>query len=111
MFRYTKILEKAQNSLRDSQIETATVFQWKRILKNLLQQVVGRNFFFILKQTSTFFVLPEIGKMFRVKSPVLMSKLSITPQLSKIIGLNFYQMPVTSAFIFLAILIEIDCSV
>ena len=30
--------------------------------------------------------------MFRAKSPVLMSKLSITSQLSKMIGSNFYQM-------------------
>ena len=49
--------------------------------------------------------------MFRAKSPVLMSKLSITSQLSKKIGLRFYQMLVALAFLFPEVFIEINCTV
>ena len=50
----------------------------KTNFKNLFLQFLDKTFFFILTQSSTFSVLPFIGKMFRAKSPVFMSKLSIT---------------------------------
>jgi hypothetical protein len=49
--------------------------------------------------------------MFRAKSSVFMSKLSMTYQLSKMIGWNFYQMLVTLAFLFPEIFIEISSTV
>ena len=52
-----------------------------------------------------------IGKMFRTKSSVLMNKWSITSQLSKMIGSNFYHMLVILTFLFSAIFIKFGCTI
>ena len=46
--------------------------------KKLFLQFLDKRFFLILKQSSTFSMLSDIGKMFRARSPVFRSKLSIT---------------------------------
>jgi len=51
----------------------------KTNFKKLFRQFLDKRFFFILRQSSTFFMPPCIGKMFRAKSPIFMSKLSIIP--------------------------------
>ena len=83
----------------------------KTNFKKLFQQFLDKIFFFILKQSSTFSMPPCVGKMFRAKSPIFMSKLSITHLLSKMVGSIFYQMLVTLAFLFPEIFIGICCAV
>ena len=46
--------------------------------RKLFLQFLDKRFFLILKQSSTFSMLSGIGKMFRARSPVFRSKLSIT---------------------------------
>ena len=108
MFRYTKILGKAQNSLRDSQIETATVFQRKRIKKSV-PTICRQKFFLHFEIKFNIFRAIGIGKMFHTKSSVLMSKWSITSQLSKMIGSNFYHMLVILTFLFPVTFIKFGC--
>jgi len=75
--------------------------------KKLFLQFLDKISFFILKQSSIFYMLPGIGKMFRAESPVFVSKLSIIHQLSKMIGSNFYQKLFTVASLFPEIFIQI----
>ena len=115
--KYVSVIEIYENLWKSSK-QFSRFSNWnghytsaKTNFKKLFQQFLDKRFVFILKQSSTFSVLPRLWKMFRAKSPVFVSKLSITSQLSKLIGSNFYQMLVTLAFIFPEIFIEISCTV
>ena len=110
MFRYTKNLGKSLKHCAILRLKRPLYFN-ENELKKSAPTIVGRNFFLHFKTKFHIFRDTGIGKMFRAKSLVLMSKLSITSQLSKMIGSNFYQLLITLAFLFLAIFIEIGCTV
>ena len=73
--------------------------------------ICRQKFFLHFEIKFKIFRATGIRKMFRTKSSVLMSKWSITSQLSKMIGSNLYHILVILTFLFPAIFIKFGCTI
>ena len=85
--KYVSVIEIYENLWKSSK-QFSRFSDWnghyiltKTNFKNLFRQFLDKRFIFILKQSSTFSMLPGIGKMFRAKSPVFNTKFCIISQL------------------------------
>ena len=105
MFRYTKILGKAKTVCAILRLKWPLYFNENEVKKSA-PIICRQKLFLHFEIKFKIFRATGIRKMFRTKSSALMSKWSITSQLSKMISSNLYHILVILTFLFAAIFIK-----